>query len=151
MAISAERRGKYAGAKLHLDGDDCRIMLDALATADNVPLTKMARKMAKAIQELLAQQPDLLSPRTPAQIEAELQEEHIKAGAKLAKLQSGLSWTGPVDDFRIIVMPTGAIQTFYKKAFAEWSGWDEFVHDGLVPAHVPFRVTSLVAPAQVHA
>jgi hypothetical protein len=100
--VKVESRGKYAGVKVHLDTEECEVLMgmaDATAypthavvmTTFAVPL-KLARKMGQSIKELLSEQPGLLKERTPEQIAAILAKESEKAGIQLNRLKNGKDW-----------------------------------------------------------
>ena len=95
MNLKAEPRGKYAGTKLHLDGPDSQEILDwyklyKSGNAKGSPIPEaFAKATAKAIRDLLVENPDMLKDRTPEEIKASL----LKDKAKIEKqLQAGKDW-----------------------------------------------------------
>lgn len=100
--MKVESRGKYPGVKLHLDPEECEVLMAVETTwiNPNAPgsLTKiaiplnLAMKMGKSIKELLKEQPELLEERTQEQIAAILAKETEKAGIQLNCLKNGKDW-----------------------------------------------------------
>jgi hypothetical protein len=103
--IKVETRGKYAGVKIHLDVEECEALvkladdgkvsnfavLAGTSKTIQVPFN-LAYKMGKEIKDLLAENPDLLKPRTPEQIAAILAKEVEKASMQLNAVKSGKKW-----------------------------------------------------------
>jgi len=139
-SISIERRGKFGGVKAHLDPDICQILLAGIEVpGGEMAFTSVGRKLAFMIQGLLEDEPDLLSARSQAQIDAELHEEMIKAQMKLARGKAGGKWDEPPQDPLLLVFADGKIQLIYKKSFAEYASWSECVAECLLP-HGPIHV-----------
>lgn len=108
--MKIEPRGKYAGVKIHLDGDECEELLAAVQD-DQVKgyqfSTKLAQgtmkkksqqlftvvalgvQMASKIRNLQEEEPDLLKDRTPEQVKAILAKEVEKAKIQLDTLNAG--------------------------------------------------------------
>lgn len=91
MPLKIESRGKYAGVKIHLDAKDSQELLDWLKFYEtqgntNVATTplKFAKAMAKAIKNLLAENPDVLKERTPEQIKKAMLKDKAKIEKQLA-------------------------------------------------------------------
>lgn len=136
-----ERRGKYGGVKVHLDPDHCINLAKWVEKNDKAQLAHFCMKVGQDVVALMEKDPTLLKPRSPEEIQAELKEEQVKATMKLAKAGCGLDWNGKgeeKDHYVVILRPTGKIQTFFKKSFAEWEDWAEFMQDA--PLHEPMIV-----------
>lgn len=91
--MKIEPRGKYPGVKVHLDEKECEELLQAYEGGYikvNVPHF-FGLKLAKQIKDLLAEEPDLLTPRTPEQVKAILAKEVEKAKMQLDQVNHGLS------------------------------------------------------------
>ncbi len=99
--MKLEPRGKYPGVKIHLDEKE----VEALKVSGQLiggepipnltvdhPFYRFGQKLSRKIHALMAEHPDLLMPRTPEQIKAELQLEQQKAADKLAKMAEGAKW-----------------------------------------------------------
>lgn len=93
--MKAEKRGKYSGVKLHLDGPECEFYLKLsknptpklFAEAGNIAV-KIGAKIAK----LQAEYPSLLKERTKVEIQHELEVELESADKKIKALKSGGNW-----------------------------------------------------------
>lgn len=96
---------------------------------------KFTKKLVKAMQKLFKEEPDLLKPRSEDQIQAELKEEAAKATMKLAKAGAGAGEWNDANDptFKVVVFPSGKLQTFQRKAFAEWTDWGQFLKEAAIP------------------
>lgn len=99
MAIKVERRGKYGGVKVHLEPEDCKLLIsmhEAFKAANwsKQPIGYMflINRMGQAISELLVEHPDLFDERTPEQIEEVLKLEKEQAELKLANITKGITW-----------------------------------------------------------
>ncbi len=96
MSIKVESRGKYAGVKLHLEPDECEVLLKALNQDHHSPLVEsvvpLSLKMGKKIKTLLAEDPDLLTDRSPERVAAILVKEVEKASAQLDALRNSSDW-----------------------------------------------------------
>lgn len=115
--MKIEKRGKYPGVKVHLDGEEARrIMEDCNSMLEYSPkaITKMvniagggteavqaivtafehARKLAKKIAKEFKDYPSLFDERTEEEIKEELETEFKAAGDKLAAIEKGKDWKG---------------------------------------------------------
>lgn len=147
MAIKCEPRGKFAGIKAHLDEIDCQGLLDAADESNTIQLIAFAKHVAKLIRKLLKEEPNLLLPRTPDQIEAELVEEQKKASKKLAKAGAGLVWNDKADPTcHLVVFPSGKVQMHCRSVFGEWDDWPAFLSEAAIPL-AQVRVHPLVKGA----
>lgn len=103
--MKIESRGKYPGVKLHLDPEECEVLLQLVEAGkvDNFAALKGAGKtiqvpfnltyrMGQHVRDLLAAEPGLLKERTPEQIVAILAKESEKAGIQLNRLKNGQDW-----------------------------------------------------------
>ena len=103
-----EPRGKYAGVKIHLNGEECQRLLDwrkrwkaaaklktdstIKALADAQEAIEFTKEVAKAIEKLLIERPDLLQDRTEEQVAAALQKDKDKIEAQQAAMKSKKDW-----------------------------------------------------------
>ena len=97
--MTSEKRAKYPGVKLHLDGPECQKLLDWRKNwkkgkgQDNDFLLDQISLISKAIKDLLKTNPDVLKDRTPEQIKAALLsdqakiEKQLKAGKKWKEVE----------------------------------------------------------------
>ena len=93
--MKIETRGKYPGCKLHLEPEECQILMDNLEANGGISMNQgdeLARKMGNKIKQLLAQEPGLLQERTPEAIAAILAKESEKAALQLEALKTGQDW-----------------------------------------------------------
>ena len=102
--MKIEKRGKYAGVKVHLDEAECQAILDhdpGLAHPQFPVLVKINTytvsmhfhgTLRKKIIRLIAEEPDLLKDRTPEEVQHELEVEFESARQKLAAIQKGADW-----------------------------------------------------------
>jgi hypothetical protein len=105
--MKIEKRGKYAGVKVHLEPDEVEAFI-ALA-ADHkkgggspamYPLNSksstnyftLSVQLGKMVNKLMVEEPDLLKDRTPEQIKMELIEELRAAEEKLKVIDQGGDW-----------------------------------------------------------
>lgn len=95
--MKIEKRGKYAGVKIHLEPDEAEV-LTKLATdfkAIGKPLSgtldyfTLAVKIGKKILKQVAEDPTMLIERTPEQVTAALMKDKAKIEAQLA---AGEGW-----------------------------------------------------------
>lgn len=97
-----EKRGKYAGVKVHLDGPECQALLDwykgwknqktmSIVDSSGFPF-EFTRPIAKAIKNLLAENPDLLKDRTEAQIAEALAKDKAKIEKQQLAIKSKKDW-----------------------------------------------------------
>jgi hypothetical protein len=82
-----ERRGKYAGVKIHLDGEQCKAILDLHHTMEEIGLS-IHNQLLAALEE----DPSILEDRTEEEIKAELMIEAQKSILKLTAMQHGGDW-----------------------------------------------------------
>jgi hypothetical protein len=100
--VKIESRGKYPGVKVHLEPEEVEVLLNFMKTAGSIDSTKrlvslniigpLAAKMGMKIQDLLAEDPTVLQPRTPEQIVAILAKESEKQRLQLEAMKSGKDW-----------------------------------------------------------
>lgn len=95
--MKIEARGKYAGVKVHLDGDEAEVFLDfikAKGEGEKIQkrIEKFAFKLGGKIEALLEEKPYLLKDRTEEQIEAALTSDAEKIEAQLKVLKKGGDW-----------------------------------------------------------
>lgn len=95
MGIKCEIRGKYAGAKIHLEPAECQLLMK-LAKSPTPSLFKQAGELANKIgvklNKLLVEHPNFLKERTQAEIQHELEVEFQSAKEKISALKSGGNW-----------------------------------------------------------
>src|SRR3990167_2779716 len=98
-----ERRGKYAGVKAHLSGPECQRLLDwrekykkarekgQLLDFPVESITKDAldfcKDLSKHINNLLAEDPNLLKDREPEQVQEALLKDQAKISEQLATIK----------------------------------------------------------------
>lgn len=91
--MKIERRGKYPGVKLHLDGEECKALIDP-----NAPIAAwgigntIAKDIRKAVAKAIKEDPTLLEERTEEEIKATLMKEYVESEKKLAHIKDGLDW-----------------------------------------------------------
>ena len=94
--MHVEPRGKYPGAKVHLNEKECEILLTAKTLDSSDPLGRKLKKLLysliEALTKLRDEEPALLDARTEDQIKAELITERDKAIAKLTAMEKGEAW-----------------------------------------------------------
>jgi hypothetical protein len=104
--MKIEKRGKYPGVKVHLEKDECEVLL-ALAANYEIAYPKgspildggshnyisLSAKMGRKIKLLLAEEPNLLTERTEEEVIAALSKESIESAEKLAAIGKGVDWT----------------------------------------------------------
>lgn len=99
--MKIEKRGKYAGVKVHLEPDEVEPFIQvakdyAKTVANNIKVQPnyltLSVKLGKKISQLLLEEPDLLKDRTPDQIQHELEVELESAQKKLAAITKGKNW-----------------------------------------------------------
>ena len=101
--MKIEKRGKYAGVKVHLEPDEVEVFLRLDADVAKSPTLKQAiekeityfslsAKLGKKIKHLLIEEPDLLQPRTEEEIKAELENEFESAKLKLEAISQKKDW-----------------------------------------------------------
>ena len=96
--MKIEIRPKHEGVKLHLDGKETQELLDwyklyksgnAGSTVSGAVPLKFTKQVAKAIKQLLAEHPDMLTERTPEQVKAALLKDKVKIEKQL---KAGAAW-----------------------------------------------------------
>lgn len=87
--MKVEPRGKYGGVKVHLDSDECEMVMSSDSKID---LTNFAQKLGKKIKNLLEDEPDMLKDRTEEQVIAILAKESEKARLQLDEIERGKDW-----------------------------------------------------------
>lgn len=88
--MKVESRGKYPGVKLHLEPEEVETVLSWKDFDGTHPLL---RKMGKKIAELQEETPNLLTERTPAEVEAILVKEVEKQSIQLKRLRNGQEYS----------------------------------------------------------
>lgn len=96
----AEKRGKYAGVKVHLDGPECKALLVWLehrskhgeTVAINTEAVKFAKTIAKTIRDLRAEFPKLLEDRTEEEVVEALKKDQAKIVEQLGSIKNGKNW-----------------------------------------------------------
>ena len=97
----SDRRGKYPGIKAHLDEADCQELLEwykhlkegTKSSKELMPEgIQFAKRLAKTVKEVLAENPDLLEERTPEQVREALEKDQKKIQEQLATMKSGDDW-----------------------------------------------------------
>ena len=87
--MKIERRGKYAGIKLHLDKGECLEILDTITLGLSAAcLMRIREKIRKAITD----DPTILDDRTEEEIHATLSKEAIESKLKLEKMGLKEDW-----------------------------------------------------------
>lgn len=101
MGIKIEKRGKYGGVKVHLDKEQCELLLslekalnsqspgDEAAEAIIDQVQDLVEKIASKIRKLLIEEPTLLEDRSTEEVIAILAKEKEKAELQLARAKSG--------------------------------------------------------------
>ena len=99
--MEAEKRGKYAGVKLHLDETESQKLLDwnvkrkagkVIAETISEEAIEFCKQVAKAIKKLQKEYPDLLKDRTPEEVKAALEKDQAKIVKQLGKMAIGGDW-----------------------------------------------------------
>lgn len=104
--MKIEKRGKYAGVKVHLEPEECEAFLKLHADLvksgkppmSSIPYTPnyftIAAKLGSKITKLIEHEPDLLKDRTPEEVKKELENEFESAKLKLDAIHKGKDWKG---------------------------------------------------------
>lgn len=91
--MKIEARGKYAGVKVHLDGDEAEMFLAFTAKKigydEEARVMKFVSKLGGKIQSLIGEIPNLLEDRTEEQILDALQSDASKIEKQLKALKKG--------------------------------------------------------------
>ena len=101
--MKIEKRGKYAGVKVHLEPEECEAFVAFAADAEkaglmgkkipvNMSSFSLSAKLGKKIKNLMEDEPALLKERTPEEIQHELEVEYESAALKLKALAKGKDW-----------------------------------------------------------
>ena len=111
--MKIEKRGKYAGVKVHLEPEECEILIQLTAAQDlqypdhdkwawnnpdkgfikyASPSMQFTMKLGKKINALIKDEPNLLKSRTDEEIKSELVNEFESAKQKLAAIHEGKDW-----------------------------------------------------------
>ena len=98
--MKIEARGKYAGVKVHLDGDEAQQFLDLVRLkgegkqankAEERAIT-FAHKLGKKIDKLIEEVPNLLEDRTEEQIQASMEKDLDKILEQKKAIAAGKDW-----------------------------------------------------------
>ena len=95
--MKIEPRGKYAGVKVHLDGDEAEMFLawaglKTMVTTQHKEVINFASKLGSKIQRLIEEIPNLLEDRTEEQIQLALTGDAEKIEKQLKALKKGQDW-----------------------------------------------------------
>ena len=107
--MKIEKRGKYAGVKVHLEPDECEAFIKLAQDQEKVEgegansphpsyppkgfnYMTLSTKLGKKISKLLKEEPSLLKERTPEEIQHELEVELESAQKKIHALKTGGNW-----------------------------------------------------------
>lgn len=99
--MKIEPRGKYAGVKVHLDGDEAAMFLEWVKNgskapiyipAQSEPVITFASKLGGKIQKLISEVPNLLEDRTEEQIKASMEKDLAKIHAQQEAMAKGKDW-----------------------------------------------------------
>ena len=94
--MKIEPRGKYAGVKVHLDGEEAAMFLEwaekGIHLGDETNVIKFASKLGGKIQKLVGEMPNLLEDRTEEQIEKSLKGDAEKIEKQLKAIKKGKDW-----------------------------------------------------------
>ena len=86
--MKIERRGKYAGVKLHLDREECEKIIGFNPMNCGRVLNEIIGKIREAIKE----DPTILEDRSEEEIQATLMKEYTESEKKLKHIKEGLDW-----------------------------------------------------------
>lgn len=94
--MKIEPRGKYAGVKVHLDGEEAEMFLDFVGGAPT-PIgankaVKFASKLGEKIRKLQFEVPTLLKERTEEEVKAALLKDQKKIEEQLKAIETGGDW-----------------------------------------------------------
>ena len=95
--MKIEPRGKYAGVKVHLDGDEAMIFSRLWKNgkpdqAEPAKILSFAIKLGGKINTLLKDMPNLLEDRTKEQIQEALLGDQAKIKKQLDAMKTGSDW-----------------------------------------------------------
>ena len=85
--MKLERRGKYPGVKVHLEKDECVLLMEP--KGNWLPLVT---KLIKNLTKLAKEEPTLLEDRSEEEILATLSKEAIESDLKLKAIGKGADW-----------------------------------------------------------
>lgn len=98
MPIKVERRGKYAGVKLHLEPKHCEVFrkwweqVQAGQDFDTSKIEHLSEKIGALINELFMEDLTLYQDRTEEQVKETLMKEYVESEKKLTHIKEGLDW-----------------------------------------------------------
>ena len=102
--MKIEPRGKYAGVKVHLDGEEAQNFLTVYEKWYHLlsppPISKkfgalnFALQLGKKIKNLMKEHPQLLEDRTEDEIAEALQRDKEKIEAQQFAMKKGKDWKG---------------------------------------------------------
>lgn len=86
--MKIEKRGKYAGVKLHLDREEC------LKTTSPNPFVRdgFLLEIFEMVRQAIKEDPTILNDRSEEEIHAALSKEAIESKLKLEKLGKKEDW-----------------------------------------------------------
>jgi len=96
-----EPRGKYAGVKVHLDGEESKLFLAFVKQPEGQhkfhldesdPVIKLVSKLGKKIKKLQFEVPTLLEDRTEEEIKKTLLRDQAKIKEQLDAIEAGQDW-----------------------------------------------------------
>jgi len=98
--MKIEKRGKYAGVKVHLEPDEAEVYMKFASDMEKsghkiqggISYLSLSAKLGKKISALMVEEPGLLKARTPDEIKVELENEFESAKLKLAAIKQGGDW-----------------------------------------------------------
>lgn len=103
--MKIEKRGKYAGVKVHLEPEECEIFMQLVGDVEKAGYEPkyphltikpsyfvLTHTLGKKIVKLLKAEPTLLMARTPEEIKHELEVEFESAKLKLDALTHNQDW-----------------------------------------------------------
>ena len=89
--MKIERRGKYPGVKLHLDGEECKAIQE-VKFLNIIGMPKILITLVEKVKEAIKEDPSLLEERTEEEIKATLMKEYVESEKKLKHIKDGLDW-----------------------------------------------------------
>lgn len=95
-----ERRGKYAGTKIHLGAEASQLLIDLyrnhqgmIAIGEDLKHGQdLLLSIGRCLSKLIIEYPDMLKDRTPEQVKAELENEFESAKQKLKAIEEKGDW-----------------------------------------------------------
>jgi L-fucose mutarotase/ribose pyranase (RbsD/FucU family) len=88
--MKLEKRGKFAGVKIHLDAKECE---DILSFKHYIPLD-IQTDMSNLIRNAVKKDSTILDPRTKEEIQAALAKENTKSETRLDNFDNYLAAIG---------------------------------------------------------